>query len=102
MEMDLPELLSCLLPKAASWKSIGAVLGLSKGELSTVGAGSSDEKECLRRVLQEWRHKNPNSTWEEVIRALGAPLLGEMELAMELEQRRVPVGTAGNKNGHST
>lgn len=87
VKMEFSELFTCLLPKAASWKSIGAVLGLSTEELSTIGAGSSDPEECLRRLLQEWYDRTPNSSWDQVITALGAPLLGEMELAMELEQK---------------
>ena len=87
--MEFRDLLTSLLPKAASWNPIGIQLGLSPDELDTIKADSCDVQECLRRVLRKWYDSTPNPTWREVITALRAPLLGEMKLAKELERKMV-------------
>jgi hypothetical protein len=87
-KMKFLELLTNLLPKAARWDSIGIQLSLSPDQLATIRADSSDVEECLRKVLQKWYDMTPNPSWGQVITALRAPLLGEMKLAKELEQKR--------------
>lgn len=87
--MDFCDLLTSLLPKAASWNPIGIQLGLSPDELDTIRADSSDVQECLTKVLQKWYDRTPNPTWKQVVTALRAPLLGEMKLAKELEHKMV-------------
>jgi hypothetical protein len=89
MAMEFLDLLTNLLSKAARWNSIGIQLGLSPDQVATIRADSSDVEECLRKILQKWYDMTPNPSWGQVITALRAPLLGEMKLAKELEQKMV-------------
>lgn len=79
-----------LLNKVASralskWKRMGLQLELEQHELDAIR--SQDHVTCYSRVFDLWKKRtHPPFTWATVLKALRAPILGENELAQEIEK----------------
>ena len=67
------------------WKEIGQALDIPMGQLNSVT--TTDPILCYADVLNWWqRNGSPPYTWATIIDALRAPIVGEVQLAHELEE----------------
>ena len=86
--MEFRDLLDSLHLKASRWEHIGIQLGLDTDVLDIIKANyPEDVVKCLTEVLKKWYKHTTNPTWKEVLAALRAPALDEIQLAMKLEQK---------------
>ena len=54
-----------LLPLAAHWRNIGALLGVSNDILRVIRQNERESDDCLREMLSVWlKNTNPLPTWE--------------------------------------
>ena len=65
---DQPKLMDVfrkLLPLAARWRNIGALLGISNDILRAIRYDERESDNCLREMLSVWlKNTNPLPTWE--------------------------------------
>ena len=53
-----------LLPLAADWKNIGALLGIKEHILAKIRADETSVRDCLREMISEWlKQVEPPPTW---------------------------------------
>ena len=53
-----------LFSVAASWKSIGTLLGIASHILDTIQANEARVEDCLREMLSKWlKQVTPQPTW---------------------------------------
>ena len=97
--MDFRDLLNSLLPKAAKWNSLGIQLRLTPDELDIIKSNSGDVEECLTKVLQKWKDKTLNPTWQDVVTALRA--IGEARLAKDLEEAKIGISATRGESGYA-
>ena len=84
---DLNIVLQALITADTKWHNIGRQLGLSKEELSRIGANYRLQKECLRETLSLWLSGvDPVPTWEGLVDALKNHTVKEDQLAKFVEE----------------
>ena len=67
------------------WKKIGLVLNIPIGQLNSIT--TTDPILCYAEIFNWWqRNGSPPYTWATIIDALRAPIVGEVQLAHELEE----------------
>ena len=84
-----PEYLDLLIKVAAcardKWKMMGVQLNIPTDQLNSMTA--IDPISCYADVFNWWqRNGSPPYTWATIIDALRAPIVGEVQLAHELEE----------------
>ena len=90
--LEKPPKQSHLLDKVAAkvtdkWYRLGLRLDIEDHKLNTIDKEKQgDCLLCFAKMFDVWRkHGSPPYTWGTVINALGAPFVGEISLAGELE-----------------
>ena len=87
-----PEYLD-LLNKVATrvrhkWEEIGLQLSIDRSYLKSIWSIKQDPVRCLADIFDVWqRNGSPPYTWATIIDALRAPVVGEVQLAHELEDQ---------------
>ena len=87
-----PEYLD-LLNKVATrvrhkWEEIGLQLSIESSHLKSIWITRQDHVRCFADVFDVWqRNGSPPYTWATIIDALRAPIVGEVQLAHELEDQ---------------
>ena len=67
------------------WKKIGLLLDIPIGQLNSVTM--TDPILCYAEIFNWWqKNGSPPYTWATIIDALRAPMVGEVQLAHELEE----------------
>ena len=67
------------------WKKIGLALNIPIGQLNSIT--TTDPILCYAEIFNWWqRNGSPPYTWATIIDALRAPMVGEVQLAHELEE----------------
>ena len=67
------------------WKKIGLALDIPMGQLNSIT--TTDPILCYADIFNWWqRNGSPPYTWATIIDALRAPIVGEVQLAHELEE----------------
>ena len=67
------------------WKKIGLLLDIPIGQLNSVT--TTDPILCYAEIFNLWqRNGSPPYTWATIIDALRSPIVGERQLAHELEE----------------
>ena len=67
------------------WKEIGLALNIPIGQLNSIT--TIDPILCYAEIFNWWqRNGSPPYTWATIIDALKAPIVGEVQLAHELEE----------------
>ena len=70
---------------ADKWKKIGLLLDIPIGQLNSVT--TTDPILCYAEIFNWWRKNgSPPYTWATIIDVLRAPIVGEVQLAHELEE----------------
>ena len=84
---DMLDLLNKVACKArVKWEMMGVALGLELNQLSSFSK-HADPIKCYMEVFSTWKKKtDPPFTWATVINSLKLPIVGETELAMEIEE----------------
>lgn len=81
---ELNDLVSLCVPIAAQWREVGLELRLSQGTLDVIqanNAGSPNQIQlCLLNMLTWWMNNNPYPSKDQVIKAVAAVSLRNMDL----------------------
>ena len=92
LALQRPPKVSVLLNKIAAeasdkWKKLGQQLDIEHHKLKTISKENDDVLDCFAEVFELWkRGGSPPYTWATIIDALRAKIVGEVQLAYELEQ----------------
>ena len=86
-----PEYLDLLNKVAArvrhKWEEIGLQLSIDMSYLKSIWTMKQDPVRCFADIFDVWqRNGSPPYTWATIIDALRAPIVGEVQLACELEE----------------
>ena len=90
--LDRPPKISELLNQVAAkatdkWKMIGYQLDIEHHHLKSISKNNEDDLDCYAEVFSLWQRRgDPPFTWDTIIEALRAPIVGEDQLAKELEK----------------
>ena len=92
IEPTLKALLNELHPVRANWYNIGLELDIPYTELNFFRKMYSDPLDSLREVLIYWLKMavDPPPSWDAVITALKSSIVGEKNVAAQLESRYCP------------
>ena len=92
LSLQRPPKVSVLLNRVAAkapnkWKKLGQQLDIEYQKLMTFPRENDDSVDCFARVFDLWkRGGSPPYTWATIIDALRGDIVGEVQLAYELEQ----------------
>ena len=89
LALQRPPKVSVLLNKVAAeasdkWKKLGQQLDIEHHKLKTISKENDDILDCFAELWK--RGGSPPYTWATIIDALRAKIVGEVQLAYELEQ----------------
>ena len=84
----LPDLMNSVAAKVAcKWEAIGMLLHASISDLGRISREKDTILMRLAEVFDLWQKRgSPPYTWTTIINALRAPLVGEVQLAKEVEE----------------
>ena len=88
-EPELSDLLNKVADKTRSiWETIGLQLNISSDRIKSISESYPRSPiRCYAEVFDVWRKSgSPPYTWATIIDALRAPIVGEHQLATELQQ----------------
>ena len=111
---DLAAVRRALFDIRAKWYHIGVELGLPVGTLNAIRTQFTDLTDCVTEMCTKWlQGTHPSPTWDDLIKAVESPFVGENCLAQKLRNTycqgikaditfRQPRGTAaqGTPNTH--
>ena len=111
---DLAAVRRALFDIRAKWYHIGVELGLPVGTLNAIRTQFTDLTDCVTEMCTKWlQGTHPSPTWNDLIKAVESPFVGENCLAQKLRNTycqgikaditfRQPRGTAaqGTPNTH--
>ena len=89
---DLATVLNETFPCCAKWYNLGVLLQMDVGTLERIKAQYGDPGDQLREVLRTWLTTSDNPTWEAMVQALKSPVINEVRLARDLQQKYYPSG----------
>ncbi len=95
---DLLDVLTVLLDVRTNWEDIGLSLKLSDGTLRAIGAQHKDPKDCMRDMLRDWLNTS-DASWSSLVDALRHPIVGQGNLAAELEKKYLTQAGGGQSTG---
>ena len=100
---DLKSLHSELHPVSDKWFSLGVQLHVPIGTLRCIRNDIRTVAECLLEMLTVWlKQINPPPTWNNLIKALESPPVGEGLLAQQLRDKYCPRTEGGTTDGSPT
>ena len=83
---DVTVIVERLLTVQTKSKPLGRLLIPTAATVESIHQQSSDPQECLFSVFDEFvRQLEPRPTWRVVMKALRNPIIGEPQLAQEIE-----------------
>jgi len=83
---DLATLLNALFQCHTKWYNLGIQLRVDMSMLDSIKVQYDDSRDQLREVIKGWLTTSDNPTWEVIVKALRSPVIGEDQLAMQLQQ----------------
>ena len=92
LSLQRPPKVSVLLKRVAAkapikWKKLGQELDIEHQKLKTIQRENDDSLDCYAEVFDLWKREgSPPYTWATIIDALRGDIVGEVQLAYELEQ----------------
>ena len=86
-EKDLRVLMEELNNISAKWNNLGLQLGVSVGRLNAIKKDHHTTSDCLRETLTTWLKTFSSPSWSAMVDALKSRTVGEVNLAVELEQK---------------
>ena len=86
-ENDLRMLMEELNNISAKWNNLGLQLGVSIGRLNAIKEDYHTTSDCLRETLTTWLKTFSSPSWSAMVDALKSKTVGEVNLAVELEQK---------------
>ena len=92
LSLQKPPKISDLMERVAAeasdkWKKLGQQLNIDHHKLKTISNENNDVLDCFAEVFDLWkRGESPPFTWATIIDALRTKIVGEVQLAYELEQ----------------
>ena len=86
-ENDLGVLMEELNNISAKWNNLGLQLGVSIGRLNAIQKDCHTTSDCLRETLTIWLKTFSSPSWSAIVDALKSRTVGEVNLAVELEQK---------------
>ena len=82
---DLYTVKSDVLSISHTWKSFGLALGIGSDVLKRIECEHKGTDVCLEAALTEWLKNGSNQSWEQLVKAVGAPAGGNNRaLAMKI------------------
>ena len=100
---DLKSLHSELHLVSDEWFSIGVQLQVPIGTLRCIRSDIHTVADCLLEMLTVWlKQINPPPTWNNLIKALESPPVGEGLLAQQLRDKYCPSTEEGTPDGSPT
>jgi len=79
-------------PCRAKWCNLGIQLQVDMDTLDCLRAQFSDPGDQLREVLRAWVMTSDSPTWGTLAEALRSSVIGENQLAREVQQKYCPDG----------
>ena len=71
----------------AKWYHIGVELGLPVGTLDAIRTQFTDLTDCVTEMCSKWlKGTHPSPTWDDLIKAVESPFVGEKSLAQKLRK----------------
>jgi len=89
---DLATVLNETFPCCAKWYNLGVQLRVGIGILDCFMTRYNDPSDQLREVLRTWLTTSDNPTWGAMVEALKSPVINEVRLARDLQQKYYPNG----------
>ena len=89
---DLRTLINETFTCRAKWSNLGIQLRVDMGTLDCLRVQFSDPGDQLREVLRAWVTTSDSHTSETLAEALRSPVIGENQLAREVQQKYCPDG----------
>lgn len=83
---SLEDLMKELYGIASKWRSLGIQLKMPQSTLMSIDFECSDPVRGLEEMLT-WSLEIRELSWKVIVDVLRSPVLGEMRLAMEIEQK---------------
>lgn len=68
---------------ADKWENLGTLLEVPTHELTDIRTRQQNNSNCLREMLTRWC----NPSWEDLVEALEADIIGEGQLASQLRSK---------------
>ena len=84
---DLANIFSEIFLCRTKWYDLGIQLRLDVGSLDSIKFQYNDPGDQLREVIKRWLTTSETPTWEAIVEALKCPVIGEVLLSMELQQK---------------
>ncbi len=83
---DLGDLYIATFDARIEWRNFLLVLKIPSDKIDSIGKEWRDDpKECYREGLKEWL-KGGERSWEDVVKALSSPIVGEVHIARTIEK----------------
>ncbi len=95
---DLLDVLTELLDVRADWEDIGLSLRMAPGALRAMKVPHKEHKHCLRDMVTDWLNTS-NASWSSLVDALRHPIVGQGNLAAELERKYLTQAGGGQSTG---
>ena len=84
---DLAAVRRALFDIRAKWYHIGVELGLPVGTLDAIRTQFTDLTDCVTEMCSKWlKGTHPSPTWDDLIKAVESPFVGEICLAQKLRK----------------
>lgn len=84
---DLAVVRKALFDVRAKWYHIGIELGLPVGTLDAIRTQFTDLTDCVTEMCSKWlKGTHPSPTWDDLIKAVESPFVGEICLAQKLRK----------------
>ena len=87
-EPTIQDLLNRVASKARDkWDMVGLQLGIEDQQLNTISTEHLDPIRRYAKVFTLWENKaDPLYTWRTIVGVLRAPIVGRVDLAIEIEK----------------
>ncbi len=95
---NLLDVLTELLAVQADWEVIGLAVKMAPGALRAMKGPHKEHKHCLKDMLTEWLNTS-NASWSSLVDALRHPIVGQGNLAAELERKYLTQAGSGQSTG---
>ena len=87
LNSDLGAVRNAIHDARSKWYDIGLELKVPVPTLNSIESKQADDNICLREVVAAWLKAGDHPTWQSLVDALKAKVIGEQKLAAELEAK---------------
>ncbi len=95
---DLLVVLTELRDVQADWEDLGLTLKMAPGALRAMKGPFKPHKDCQRDMLTDWLNTS-DASWSSLVDALRQPIVGQGNLAAQLERKYLTQAGSGQSTG---